>query len=148
VINYANNETRAQELLKELHTIPQTSQASQSNDKPRFEALRADVGDKPALQQLVKDTVSLFGRLDVVVSNAGWTRITNFNNLDEGMVDEDWDKCFLYDQPLLSLNGMSIVLMAVPTGTTSKPTSGCCMLLKSNLRRMKVHSSLLPALLE
>ncbi|TKA72704.1 hypothetical protein B0A49_04798 [Cryomyces minteri] len=37
------------------------------------------------------------GRLDVVVSNAGWTRITNFANLDEGMVDEDWDKCFLYN---------------------------------------------------
>ncbi len=102
MINYANNDFRAQELLKELHNIPQTSQASQSNEKPRFEALRADVGDKPALQQLVKDTVSLFGRLDVVISNAGWTRITNFNNLDEGMVDEDWDKCFLYDQPRLS----------------------------------------------
>lgn len=94
MINYANNETRAQELLKELHNIPAIPQASQSNEKPRFAALRADVGDKPALQKLVKDTVALFGRLDVVVSNAGWTRITNFNNLDEGMVDEDWDKCF------------------------------------------------------
>jgi NAD(P)-dependent dehydrogenase (short-subunit alcohol dehydrogenase family) len=94
VINYANNETRAQDLLKELHEIPRTSLA---NETPRFAALRADVGDKPALQQLVKDTVSQFGRLDVVVSNAGWTRITNFNNLDEGMVDEDWDRCFLYN---------------------------------------------------
>ena len=37
------------------------------------------------------------GRLDVVVSNAGWTRITNIANLDEGMIDEDWDKCFLYN---------------------------------------------------
>jgi NAD(P)-dependent dehydrogenase (short-subunit alcohol dehydrogenase family) len=94
VINYANNEARAQELLKELHEIPQTTQL---NESPRFAAIRADVGDKPALQQLVKDTVSQFGRLDVVISNAGWTRITNFKNLDEGMVDEDWDKCFLYD---------------------------------------------------
>jgi NAD(P)-dependent dehydrogenase (short-subunit alcohol dehydrogenase family) len=68
-----------------------------ANETPRFAALCADVGDKPALQQLVKDTVSQFGRLDVVVSNAGWTRITNFNNLDEGMVDEDWDRCFLYN---------------------------------------------------
>jgi len=37
------------------------------------------------------------GRLDVVVSNAGWTRITNFSNFDEGVLDEDWDKCFLYN---------------------------------------------------
>ena len=31
------------------------------------------------------------------MSNAGWTRITNFSNLDEGMLEEDWDKCFLYN---------------------------------------------------
>jgi len=54
--------------------------------------LRADVGDKTALQRLVRDTISQFGRLDVVVSNAGWTRITDFNNLEEGMIEEDWDK--------------------------------------------------------
>ena len=94
MINYANNETRTQDLLKELHEVPRTSQ---SKETPRFAAIRADVGDKPALQQLVKDTVSQFGRLDIVISNAGWTRITNFNNLDEGMVDEDWDRCFLYN---------------------------------------------------
>jgi NAD(P)-dependent dehydrogenase (short-subunit alcohol dehydrogenase family) len=35
------------------------------------------------------------GRLDVVVSNAGWTRMTNFLNIDEAAVDEDWDRCFL-----------------------------------------------------
>lgn len=93
MINYANNENRARDLLKELHDIPHISQAKET---PRFAALRADVGDKLALQQLVKDTVSQFGRLDVVVSNAGWTRITNFNNLDEGMIDEDWDRCFRY----------------------------------------------------
>ena len=46
---------------------------------------------------MVQDTISKFGRLDVVVSNAGWTRITNFANLDEGIIDEDWDKCLLYN---------------------------------------------------
>lgn len=37
------------------------------------------------------------GRLDVVVSNAGYTRLTNFMNFDEQHFDEDWDKCFLYN---------------------------------------------------
>lgn len=46
---------------------------------------------------MVQDAVSQFGRLDCVVSNAGWTRVTNFQNLDEGMVDQDWDRCFLYN---------------------------------------------------
>lgn len=43
------------------------------------------------------ETVEKMGRLDVVVSNAGWTRMTTFANLDEGVVDEDWDKCFVYN---------------------------------------------------
>lgn len=93
MINYAHNETRAQDLLKELHAIPTNTTQQQAGDaSPRFAALRADVGDKTALQRLVRDTISQFGRLDVVVSNAGWTRITDFNNLEEGMIEEDWDK--------------------------------------------------------
>jgi NAD(P)-dependent dehydrogenase (short-subunit alcohol dehydrogenase family) len=35
------------------------------------------------------------GRLDVVISNAGWTRMTNFLNIDEAVVDDDWDRCFI-----------------------------------------------------
>ncbi|CAK4031701.1 Granaticin polyketide synthase ketoacyl reductase 2 [Lecanosticta acicola] len=93
-INYANNQSRARSLLEELEKIPNTAASTQS---PRFEAFQADVGDRPSIQKLVGRTISTFGRLDVVVSNAGWTRITNFANLDEGMVDEDWDRCFLYN---------------------------------------------------
>jgi hypothetical protein len=37
------------------------------------------------------------GRLDIVISNAGYTRLTNFMNFDEQHFDEDWDKCFLYN---------------------------------------------------
>ena len=81
-------------LLEELEKIPSTSSSQES---PRFEAFQADVGDRPSIQNLVQQTVAKFGRLDVVVSNAGWTRITNFANLEEGMVDEDWDRCFLYN---------------------------------------------------
>ncbi|KAK4548854.1 hypothetical protein LTR36_008627 [Oleoguttula mirabilis] len=94
VINYANNQARAQSLLDELHSIPSTTSSGQS---PRFEAIQADVGDRPSVQRLVQETISKFGRLDVVVSNAGWTRVTNFQNLEEAMVDEDWDRCFVYN---------------------------------------------------
>lgn len=37
------------------------------------------------------------GRIDAVISNAGWTRVTNFANLEEGMLEEDWDKCLLFN---------------------------------------------------
>jgi len=84
---------RAETLLDELHRIPQSQT---TGDKPRIVSIKADVGDRPSLQRLVDETVQQFGRLDAVISNAGWTRITNFNDLDEGMIDYDWDKCFLY----------------------------------------------------
>ena len=80
--------------MDELEKIPNTGPSSQS---PRFDSIQADVGDRSAIQRLVQETVSKFGRLDVVVSNAGWTRLTNIMNLDEGMAEEDWDRCFLYN---------------------------------------------------
>lgn len=79
-------------MLDELDKIPSTASPT---DSPRFHSIQADVGNRSSIEHMVKETVDKFGRLDVVVSNAGWTRITNFANLDEGMVDEDWDKCFL-----------------------------------------------------
>lgn len=93
-INYANNQSRAKDLIAELEKVPSTASSKAS---PRFESIQADVGDRASVQDLVKKTVAKFGRIDVVVSNAGWTRVTNFNNLEEGMVDEDWDRCFLYN---------------------------------------------------
>jgi len=53
------------------------------------------VSSKPAVENLVSETLKTMGRLDVVVSNAGWTRMTNFLNIDEGVNEEDWDKCFV-----------------------------------------------------
>lgn len=94
VINYANNSSRAQAMVEELNKIPSNSA---SKSVPRFAAIQADVCDKAAIQRLVQETVDQFGRIDVCVSNAGWTRMTNFNNFDEGVLDDDWDKCFLYN---------------------------------------------------
>jgi NAD(P)-dependent dehydrogenase (short-subunit alcohol dehydrogenase family) len=95
VINYANNAERAQSLLSELESIPSTHPSTSS--EPRFLALQADVGDKASVEYLVSQTVKSMGRLDVVISNAGWTRVTDFMNLDEQQLESDWDNCFLYN---------------------------------------------------
>ncbi|KAF2088656.1 NAD(P)-binding protein [Saccharata proteae CBS 121410] len=94
VINYAHNEERASQLVKELAGIPGGNGGGMSE---RFHAIRADVGVKSEVQRLVAETVERMGRLDVVVSNAGWTRMTDFSSLDDGAVDEDWDRCFIYN---------------------------------------------------
>ena len=59
-------------MIDELRDIPSTTGSGPS---PRFELLKADVGDRSAIVQLVQATISKFGRIDVVVSNAGWTKI-------------------------------------------------------------------------
>ncbi|KAK8205871.1 oxidoreductase ucpA [Phyllosticta capitalensis] len=98
VINYANNSSRADALLQELHNIPlSTSIAAAHAQTPRFHAIQADAGDKAAVHGLVDETVRVMGRLDVVVSNVGWTRVTDIFNFDEGVVDDDWDRCFVYN---------------------------------------------------
>jgi NAD(P)-dependent dehydrogenase (short-subunit alcohol dehydrogenase family) len=42
----------------------------------------------------VDESVAAMGRLDLVVSNQGWTRMRDFFNLDENVEESDWDKCF------------------------------------------------------
>ncbi|KAF2436203.1 NAD(P)-binding protein [Tothia fuscella] len=95
VINYANNDERASTLLKELESIPSTT--THPVDTPRFYVIKADIGDKPSVQHLAKETLTTMKRLDVVVSNHGWTRVRDFLNFSEGTLEEDWDKCFIYN---------------------------------------------------
>ncbi|KAF3035765.1 hypothetical protein E8E11_005392 [Didymella keratinophila] len=91
VINYSSNSERAQSLMKELNAIPSTT----SSSEPRFHLVQADMSSKPSVENLVKETLDKFGRLDVVVSNAGWTRMTTFTDIEQQVNEEDWDKCFV-----------------------------------------------------
>jgi 3-oxoacyl-[acyl-carrier protein] reductase len=52
---------------------------------------RASVADDAAVRAMVADTVSRFGRLDVLVNNAGTTRIIAPADLD-AVTDEVWDE--------------------------------------------------------
>jgi len=76
--------------MKELSSIPGPS----SSCTPRFHLIQADMSSKPSVQNLVQETIEKMGRLDVVVSNAGWTRMTTFTDIEQQINDEDWDKCF------------------------------------------------------
>ena len=50
-----------------------------------------DVGVREECVRVVKDTIATLGGLDIIVSNAGWTKFTEFADL-YAMSDEDWDK--------------------------------------------------------
>lgn len=91
VLNYFSRPEKAAEVIKECEAIP--SQQS-SSSQPRFHSIQADVSQRSEIQRLIKETVEKMGRLDVVVSNGGWTRMTNFFDLEQNINEEDWDKCF------------------------------------------------------
>lgn len=92
VVNYHSRLEKAEQVIQEASAIPATYETSSS--EPRFHAIKADVQQRSEIQRLVAETVSKMGRLDVVVSNAGWTRVTNFFDMEQQVNEDDWDRCF------------------------------------------------------
>lgn len=93
VVNYYSRPEKAETVIKEAEAV-QPSYSSSSSSGPRFTSIQADMGQRSEIQRLVQETVEKMGRLDVVVSNQGWTRITNFFDFDDQVREEDWDRCF------------------------------------------------------
>lgn len=107
VINYFSSPERADAVLADLRAVVDSRGASDeglnnnnnsNNSKttaiPRVHAIRADSGQRAGVDKLVSETIAVMGRLDVVVSNCGWTKIRNFADLDDNIEEDDWDRCF------------------------------------------------------
>ncbi|KAL4921557.1 hypothetical protein BDW62DRAFT_197699 [Aspergillus aurantiobrunneus] len=82
-INYFSSKDAAEKIASDLQT--------QYNVKAI--TIKGDASLQGDCQNMVQTTIEQLGGLDVLVSNAGWTKITVFNDLD-AMGDEDWDKCW------------------------------------------------------
>ncbi|KAK2769656.1 hypothetical protein FQN53_005966 [Emmonsiellopsis sp. PD_33] len=82
-INYVSNEARARETAEKL----------EKQFGAKVTVIQADVGIQAECVRLVKETIAQLGGLDIVISNAGWTKITRFADLD-AMNEEEWDKCW------------------------------------------------------
>ncbi|QIW98061.1 hypothetical protein AMS68_003579 [Peltaster fructicola] len=84
VINYVSNAEAADTLAKEV---------SEQYPDLKILTLRADCGVTSAVDKLVKDSIGALGGLDIVIGNAGWTRFSDWSDLD-AMSEEEWDKCW------------------------------------------------------
>ncbi|GAB7335301.1 hypothetical protein MBLNU13_g07702t1 [Cladosporium sp. NU13] len=82
-INYANNASAAQTLASELESAHGVKTAT----------LKADAGSTSEVTSLVKSATEALGGLDVVIANAGWTRFSDFADLD-ALSDDEWDRCW------------------------------------------------------
>lgn len=92
-INYHGNAERAAALVSQLQK--ETSIAPEQG-RIDYHAIKADLASRADVQRLVEETVTVFNtpKIDVVFSNGGWTHMRNLMDLDDNMVDEDWDRCF------------------------------------------------------
>ncbi|PGH36288.1 hypothetical protein GX50_00793 [[Emmonsia] crescens] len=82
-LNYVSNEARAKETAEKL----------EKEYNAKVVVIQADVGIRADCIKLVKQTIEQLGGLDVVISNAGWTKLARFGDLD-GLNEEEWDKCW------------------------------------------------------
>lgn len=83
-INYANNAQPAHDLAQELHS---------AFPGIRTTVVAADAGKQADCQRCVAETITALGGLDVIVANAGWTKFTDFADL-EAMGEDEWDRCW------------------------------------------------------
>ena len=55
--------------------------------------IQDDAGKQADCARCVSETIKAFGGLDIIIANAGWTKFTNFADL-EAMNEDEWDKCW------------------------------------------------------
>src|SRR6476646_7645848 len=80
VVNYSRSEDDAQATARELGALGSETLVH-----------RADVSEEAAVKAMVAATIARFGRLDVLVNNAGTTRFIAHPDLD-ALTDEVWDE--------------------------------------------------------
>ncbi|KAF9213975.1 hypothetical protein BGZ59_004530, partial [Podila verticillata] len=82
VINYNSSIAKAQEVVNEIAALPGTH-SDKEVEHVRAIAVQADVGKMEDAQQLLRDTIASFGRIDIVVFNAAWIQFTSIRDLTE-----------------------------------------------------------------
>jgi len=72
IVNYSNSKERAKEVVDRIDAMGR-----------RAAVIPADVSHDSQARQLIEKAVARFGRLDVLINNAGWTRFIPHNELEE-----------------------------------------------------------------
>ncbi len=83
VVNYSKSKEAAEDLVARL----------QQNGSPEAVAIQADVSDAAQAANLIEETIKRFGRIDVLVNNAG----INIDRSMKNLTTEDWDKVIRVD---------------------------------------------------
>jgi acetoacetyl-CoA reductase len=83
VVNYVKSRGPAEDLVAQL----------QQNGSPESVAIQADVSDPEQAVKLIEETIQRFGRIDVLVNNAG----INIDRTIKNLSIEDWNRVIQND---------------------------------------------------
>ncbi len=82
LVNYSRSRDDAEKTAAELQALGVKALAHQ-----------ADVADDAACRQMVAEAVKAFGRVDILINNAGTTKFVLATDLDK-VTDEDWQRIY------------------------------------------------------
>ena len=82
LVNYSRSRDDAEKTAAELQALGVKALAHQ-----------ADVADDDACRQMVAEAVKAFGRVDILINNAGTTKFVLANDLEK-VTDEDWQRIY------------------------------------------------------
>lgn len=106
--NYNASREKAQELKK---------------DNPEIEIFKADVSDRKQVRDMIGSIIATFGRIDIIVNNAGVWKLQAFEEFDESAFERMWRVnllgavyATLEALPYLKKNGGSIINIASNAG--------------------------------
>lgn len=85
IINYNSNHERASRLLAEISV----------EGGPVHKVIKADLASRNEVERLITEAFIMYGRLDAVFSNCGWTAFRDTSRLSDNVFDEDWDRAFI-----------------------------------------------------
>lgn len=93
IVNYAGNEVAANETVDEIKKLGVSAKA-----------IKFDVSDKDAVNKAIEQIISEFGRIDVLVNNAGITRDGLFIRMNpeawEAVINTNLNSAYYVTQPV------------------------------------------------
>ncbi|MCJ1379101.1 hypothetical protein MMC17_002201 [Xylographa soralifera] len=87
--------------------------------------IQGDMGVRADCERVVREARAEMGGLDVVVSNAGWTKVSQFGDL-HALSEEEWDKCWAVNVK----GNMHLLREALPT-FNANPDGGVFLMTSS-----------------
>ena len=89
--------------------------------------IKADMTSTAEAKRVVQETIQQLGGLDIIIANAGWTRFSEWKDLDS-MTEEEWDKCWSANVKVPK------ALLSEARATFDANTEGGCMVRDSDVR--------------